>query len=117
MKWRLEWTERALKDAERLDRPIRERVVVAAEKLAETGQGRIKCALYLAPKATMIQLVINPGMIDRRSRGPLRPCASQGRHALLRNEPEQLRGPLSPYHARPGHQGGRDDEYSGLCRD
>ena len=76
-----------------------------------------KVALYLAPKATMIQLIINPGMIDRRSRGPLRPCASQGRHALLRNEPEQLRGPLSPYHARPGHQGGRDDEYSGLCRD
>lgn len=42
MKWRLEWTERALKDAERLDRPIRERVVVAVEKLAETGQGDVK---------------------------------------------------------------------------
>mgnify|MGYP006170992667 CR=1 FL=1 len=43
------------------------------------------------------QLIINPGMIDRRCRGPLRPGDSQGRHALLRNEPEQLRGPLSPY--------------------
>ncbi len=72
--------------------------------------------LYLAPKATMIQLIINPGMIDRRDRGLQRPWGSEGRHALLRNEPEQLRGPLSPYHARPGHQGGRDDEYAGLCR-
>src|SRR5438552_2863889 len=32
-------------------------------------------------------------------------------------EPEQLRGPLSPYHARPGHTGGRYDEDAGLCRD
>src|SRR6476646_9402753 len=68
------------------------------------------------PKATMIQLIINPGMIDRRDRGLQRPWGSEGRHALLRNEPEQLRGRLSPYHARLGHQGGRDDEYSGLCR-
>jgi hypothetical protein len=72
--------------------------------------------LYLAPKATMLQLIINPGMRDRRDRGLQRPWGSEGRHALPRNEPEQLRGPLSPYHARPGHQGGRDDEYAGLCR-
>ena len=31
-------------------------------------------------------------------------------------KPEQLRGPLSPYHARLGHHGGHDDEYAGLCR-
>jgi mRNA interferase RelE/StbE len=40
--WRLAWTERALKDAERLDRTVRERVVAALEKLAETGQGDIR---------------------------------------------------------------------------
>jgi len=72
--------------------------------------------LYLSPKATMIERIINLGMIDRRDRGLQRPWGSEGRHALLRNEPEQLRGRLSPYHARLGHQGGRDDEYSGLCR-
>ena len=60
--------------------------------------------------------IINPGTIDRRYRGLQRPWGSEGRHALLWNEPEQLRGRLSPYHARPGHQGGRDDEDSGLCR-
>src|SRR2546425_7512959 len=32
-------------------------------------------------------------------------------------EPEQLRGPLSPYQARPGHTGGRYDEDAGLWRD
>jgi hypothetical protein len=72
--------------------------------------------LYLVPTATMIQRIINLGMIDRRDRGLQRPWGSEGRHALLRNEPEQLRGRLSLYHARLGHQGGRDDEYSGLCR-
>jgi predicted homoserine dehydrogenase-like protein len=72
--------------------------------------------LYLAPKAAMLQLIINLGMIDRRDRGLQRPWGSEGRHALLRNEPEQLRGLLSPHHARLGHQGGRDDEYAGLCR-
>ena len=64
----------------------------------------------------MIRLIINPGMIDRRVRGPWRPSDSQGRHALLLHEPEQLRGPLSPYHARLGHQGGWYDEYADLCR-
>jgi hypothetical protein len=42
----------------------------------------------------MIPLSINQGMADRRSRGPQRPGDSEGRHALLLNEPEQLRGPL-----------------------
>lgn len=42
MSWQLEWTERALKDAERLDRTVRERVVTALERLAETGQGDLK---------------------------------------------------------------------------
>ena len=58
----------------------------------------------------MIHLRINQGMTDRRSRGPQRPGDSQGRHALLLNEPEQLRGPLSPYHARLGHQGGYKED-------
>lgn len=56
--------------------------------------------MYLAPKATMIQL-IKPGIIDRRDRGLQRPWGSEGGHVLPRNKPEQLRGPLSPYHARP----------------
>lgn len=77
---------------------------------------RTQVTLYLAPKATMIERIINLGMIDRRDQGFHRPWGSAGRHALLRNKPEQLRGPVSPYHARLGYQGGRDDEYSGLCR-
>ena len=53
-------------------------------------------ALYLAPKAIMLRLIINPDMIDRRDRGLHRPWGSAGRHALLRNKLEQVRGPLSP---------------------
>jgi len=53
--------------------------------------------LYLAPTATMIQRIINLGMIDRRDRGLQRPWGSEGRHALLRNEPEQLRGGATPH--------------------
>jgi hypothetical protein len=64
----------------------------------------------------MIQHIINRGMIDRRSRGPWRPWDSQGRHALLLNKPEQLRGLRSPYHARLGYQGGCYDERAGICR-
>jgi len=61
-----------------------------------------------------MQHIINRGMIDRRSQGPWRPWGSQGRHVLLLNEPEQLREPLSPYHARLGHQGGCYDECTGI---
>ena len=43
----------------------------------------------------MIQRIINLGLIDRRDRGLQRPWGSENRHALLRNEPEQLRGRLS----------------------
>ena len=42
MSWRLEWTERAVKDAEGLDRPVKERVVAALERLAATGQGDVR---------------------------------------------------------------------------
>lgn len=42
MIWHIEWTDRALKDAGRLDRPIRERVLAGLERLAETGYGDIK---------------------------------------------------------------------------
>jgi mRNA interferase RelE/StbE len=41
MTWRIEWTDHALKDARRLDRPIRERIVEAIERLAEAGQGDV----------------------------------------------------------------------------
>lgn len=37
MSYRLEWKPRALKDAEKLDRRTRGRVLVALERLAETG--------------------------------------------------------------------------------
>jgi mRNA-degrading endonuclease RelE of RelBE toxin-antitoxin system len=42
MRWRVAWTERALKDAERLDHRTRERVITAIERLADTGQGEIR---------------------------------------------------------------------------
>jgi mRNA interferase RelE/StbE len=41
MSYRLEWKSRALKDAEKLDRKTRERVLAALERLAETGHGDI----------------------------------------------------------------------------
>jgi mRNA-degrading endonuclease RelE of RelBE toxin-antitoxin system len=36
------WTDRALKDAARLDRRTRERIVTAVERLAESGRGDIR---------------------------------------------------------------------------
>jgi len=36
------WTERALKDAERLDRGTRQRIVTAVERFAETERGDIR---------------------------------------------------------------------------
>ena len=42
MSYQTRWTERALKDAERLDRGSRQRIVVAVEKLAETERGDIR---------------------------------------------------------------------------
>lgn len=42
MTWRIEWTERALKDAERLDRQMRERIISALDRLATAGQGDVK---------------------------------------------------------------------------
>lgn len=42
MSYQIRWTERALKDAERLDRGSRQRIVVAVEKLAETERGDIR---------------------------------------------------------------------------
>jgi mRNA interferase RelE/StbE len=40
--WRLDWTERASKEAERLDRTVRLRVLAALDRLAESNQGDIK---------------------------------------------------------------------------
>ena len=82
----------------------------------EAEEAARKVALYLVARMAIIQHIINRGMIDRRSRGPSRPWDSQGRHALLLNEPEQLHGPRSPHAARLGHQGGHDDPHTGLCR-
>jgi hypothetical protein len=39
---RIVWTERALHDAERLDRPARDRVLAAVERFAATGDGDLK---------------------------------------------------------------------------
>jgi hypothetical protein len=47
----------------------------------------------------MIRFMINEGVTDRRDRGLQKPWGT-GRHAIVLNEPEQLRGPLSPHHAR-----------------
>ena len=42
MAWTLQWSERALKDLARLDRRVRERIVAALERLAETGDGDVR---------------------------------------------------------------------------
>ncbi len=42
MSWGAEWTQRALKDVARLDRPMRERIVAAVERFAETGMGDVR---------------------------------------------------------------------------
>ena len=42
MSWRAEWTQRALKDVARLDRPMRERIVANVERFAETGMGDVR---------------------------------------------------------------------------
>jgi hypothetical protein len=41
--------------------------------------------------------MIHAGVTDRRDRGLGKPWGSTGRHAIILNEPEQLRGPLSPH--------------------
>jgi mRNA-degrading endonuclease RelE of RelBE toxin-antitoxin system len=40
--WKIKWTDRALKDAGRLDRQVRARVVRALERFAESGHGDLK---------------------------------------------------------------------------
>jgi mRNA-degrading endonuclease RelE of RelBE toxin-antitoxin system len=42
MSERFVWTERAIYDAERLDRPARDRVLAAVERFAATGDGDLK---------------------------------------------------------------------------
>jgi mRNA interferase RelE/StbE len=39
MTWRVVWTPRALKDLEKLDRPVQERLLKSIERFAETGSG------------------------------------------------------------------------------
>jgi mRNA-degrading endonuclease RelE of RelBE toxin-antitoxin system len=40
--WRLEWTLRAIGDAEKLDSQVRKRLIAALDRLAETGQGDLR---------------------------------------------------------------------------
>jgi mRNA interferase RelE/StbE len=47
------WTERALKDAEKLDPRMRERVLDALDRLAETGHGDVK---KLVDRGEMLRL-------------------------------------------------------------
>ncbi len=42
MSWEAEWTERALRDADRLDRRMRERVFAAIEQFGETERGDLR---------------------------------------------------------------------------
>jgi mRNA interferase RelE/StbE len=39
--WQVEWTERALKEAQRLDRQVRARVLNALDRFAASGHGDI----------------------------------------------------------------------------
>ena len=42
MSWQVRWLDRALKEAERLDRPTRQRIFDAVNRLAATGQGDVR---------------------------------------------------------------------------
>lgn len=42
MTWQIEWTDRALKDGDRLDAVVRRRVIHAIDRLAQSEQGDIK---------------------------------------------------------------------------
>jgi mRNA interferase RelE/StbE len=42
LSYQVRWIERALKDAERLDRGTRQRIVAAVERFAETERGDIR---------------------------------------------------------------------------
>ena len=53
----------------------------------------------------MILFMIHAGVTDRRDRGLEKPWGSTGRHALILNEPEQLRGAVETGFARKGEAG------------
>lgn len=40
--WKVHWTPRALKDLQKLDPPIRQRIAKAVARFAETGAGDIR---------------------------------------------------------------------------
>jgi len=42
LSWQVRWLDRALKEAERLDRPTRQRIFDAVDRLAATGQGDVR---------------------------------------------------------------------------
>ena len=64
-----------------------------------------KVALYLNSVFVHDMSSGNPDVTDRSSRGLQRPWDSAGHHVYILNEPEQLRGPLSP-HRKTGTQNG-----------
>lgn len=49
MPWTIVWSRRALKEAARLDRRVRERILAALEKYAETEYGDVKRLQGLDP--------------------------------------------------------------------
>ena len=63
----------------------------------------------------MIPVMIHEGVTDRRDRGLKKPWGSMGRHAIVLNEPEQLRGPAEPASARMGQQGGGHVKGTSVC--
>jgi mRNA interferase RelE/StbE len=42
MSWEVEWTEQALREAGRLDRQVRQRVIAAIDRYAETERGDVR---------------------------------------------------------------------------
>jgi mRNA interferase RelE/StbE len=54
--WTVVWTERALREAECLDRRARERVVTAVERFAETEHGDVKRLQGVDPPAWRLRV-------------------------------------------------------------
>ncbi len=53
MSWRVRWSDEALKDMRRIDRPTRQRILNALDRFVETGQGDI---VRLRPPLTDVRM-------------------------------------------------------------